>query len=220
MPANGRSTDPNPRKASVLKARNLIGLPGAALLLASCIPSVTPLYTARDVVRDPRLPGVWQEAGGKEQPDTWKFAPSNDGAYQLTVTEKKGKQGKLAAHLFKLKSEYFLDLVPTDCNHATNQADLVAFAMFPGHLLFQVPELGPELRVAPVNFDWLQKYLEQHPRALAHHREGDRLLLTARTRDLQHFVLRHLGQGELFEQPDILIRETNDPSATTPAIPQ
>ena len=197
-----------------MKRYHLLAMLGAAALLCSCIPSVNPFYTDKDLVFDPRLLGVWQDKGNTNNPDIWRFEAGTNRTYRLTVTEKGSKQGVFSACLFRLKQEFFLDLIPVECNYATNQADLVAFSMFPGHLLVRVPQIEPELKLALFDFDWLQKYLEKNPKALAHHREGDRLLLTASTRELQKFVLQHLGEGELFAQPDTMVRQTNSVSAT------
>jgi hypothetical protein len=204
-----------------MNKRNLITILGATALLCSCIPSVNPFYTARDIVFDPRLLGTWQEKDKTDKPDVWKFESTTNNVYQLTVTEKDDKQGKFDAHLFKLKEEYFLDLIPSDCEYATNQADLVAASMFPGHLLVRVSQIEPELKMAFFDFDWLQKFLEKHPKALAHHQEGDRLVLTAGTRELQKFVLQHLGEGELFEKPGDMVRLTDSaPTAAQPMSPR
>jgi hypothetical protein len=199
-----------------MKKHNLIATLGAAVLLCSCIPSVNPFYTDQDVVFDARLLGEWQEKDKSDNPDVWKFEGTTNQMYKLTITEKEGKQGTFNAHLFQLKQEYFLDLIPDDCHYATNQADLVGTSMYPGHLLVRVPQIEPELKLAFFDFGWLQKYLEKNPDELAHHREGDRLLLTADTRDLQEFVLKHLGEDELFKKPDEMIRKTD----TLPAVTQ
>jgi hypothetical protein len=204
-----------------MKYRNLIVSLGAAALLCSCIPSVNPFYTDQDIVFEPRLLGTWQDKDKADHPDVWKFVSATNKTYRLTVTEKEGKQGEFIACLFRLKHEYFLDLIPADCNYATNQAELVAFSMFPGHLLVRVPQIEPELKLAFFDFDWLQKHLEKNPKALAHHREDDRLLLTAGTRDLQQFVLQHPGEGELFAKPDTMVRQTNAaPAAALPVSKQ
>jgi hypothetical protein len=201
-----------------MKTHNLIIVAGAAVLLCSCIPSVNPFYTDSDLVFDSRLLGDWQEKDSKEEPQLWKFEKADDKACTLTVTEKENKQGKFKAHLFKLKQEYFLDLIPADCNYATNQADLVAFSMFPGHLLVRVSQLEPELKLAFFDFDWLKKYLEKNPKALAHHKENDSIVLTAGTRELQRFVLKHLGEGELFAKPGEMVRKPSAvPAVTQPA---
>lgn len=146
-----------------MKKRNLFALAAAAILLAACIPSVCPFYTDKDVVFDGRLLGEWQAKDNTNDPETWTFEKSTNNAYKLTVVEPQGKTGEFAAHLFKLKQEQFLDLIPTDCNYATNQADLVAFSMFPGHLLVNVRQIEPELSLAFCDFDWLEKYLAQNP---------------------------------------------------------
>jgi len=203
-----------------MKKYNLIAIAGAAVLLCSCIPSINPFYTVKDVVFDARLLGEWQEKDKSDNPDVWKFEGTTNKMYKLTITEKGDKQGRFNAHLFQLKQEYFLDLIPDDCNYATNQADLVTASMFPGHLLVRVPQLEPELKLAFFDFDWLQKHLEKNPKALAHHKEGDHIVLTAGTRDLQRFVLKHLGKDELFVKPDEMIRRTNSVPAATPPVSQ
>lgn len=182
-----------------MKKRNLIAFAAAAVLLAACIPSVNPFYTDKDVVFDQRLVGTWQEKGKTNSPETWTFETSTNNAFKLTVVEQ-GKSGQFSAHLFKLKQEQFLDLIPMDCNYASDQADLVAASMFPGHLLVHVVQAEPTLKMSFCNFNWLQKFLTENPKALDHHREGDRFVLTASTKELQGFVLKHSGTNELFDE--------------------
>jgi hypothetical protein len=196
-----------------MKTRTLVVLVAAALLLCSCIPSLNPFYTDRDVVQDAHLLGEWQDASQADDPDIWKFEPGEGKAYKLSVREK-GKQGVFEAHLFRLKEGYFLDLIPAECNFATNQADLVAFSMYPGHLLMRVSELEPGLKLAFFDFDWLDKYLKKNPKALTHRSEHESTVLTADTRELQRFVLAHLKEGELFGKPGELVRRTNSVSIT------
>jgi len=190
-----------------MNTRNLITFAVAALLLSGCIPSVNPFYTAKDVVFDDRLLGEWPTKDNSEA-QGWKFEKAGDDAYLLTITDEKGK-GAFNAHLFTLKQERFLDLIPADCEYATNQADLVAFSMVPGHLLVRVSQIEPELKLAFFDFDWLEKHLKANPKALAHHQEDDRVVLTAKTRELQRFVLKHLD--ELFEndEPGVMVRKPN-----------
>jgi hypothetical protein len=188
-----------------MKKRNLIAIVAAAALLAACIPSVNPFYTEKDVVLDPNLLGEWQEKDNANNPEIWKFEQSTNNAFDLTVTEE-GKTGKFRAHLFKLKQERFLDLIPTECNFATNQAYLVGFSVFPGHLLMRVGQTDPELQIAVCDYDWLGKFLQKNPKALGHHMEDENMVLTADTRDLQKFVMNHLGTNQLFKEYGTMIR--------------
>ena len=200
-----------------MKKRSLAVI-AAAALVGACIPSVNPFYTGNDVVFDTRLVGDWQEKGTANEPEVWKFTKSGTNGYALTIVEKHGKEGSFDARLFKLKDELFLDIIPTDCEYATNQADMVAASMFPGHLLIRVPQIEPELKLALFDFDWLEKFLEENPAALAHHVEkpdgkDGRFVLTASTSELQSFVLAHLGEGELFQKPGEFVRRSNTNAA-------
>src|SRR5690349_15610117 len=168
-----------------MKKRNIIVATAVALLLAACIPSINPFYTEKDVVFEKKLLGEWQEKDKADEPQIWNFEEGKDKAYKLTVTEKEGKQGEFEAHLFKLKQDCFLDIMVTEIG--TNVADLAKVSLIPGHLLLRVSQIDPELKLAMIDVDWLDKFLKEHPKALAHHRDEDRIFLTAETTDLQSF---------------------------------
>lgn len=195
-----------------MKTRNLITLASAVTLLTACIPSVNPFYTEKDLVFNPSLLGQWQALEKDDSPESWLFEKADNQDYKLTITDKDHKEGQFEARLFKLKEEQFFDLIPHDCSYATNQIDLVGASMFPGHLLVHVSQLEPKLELAFFDFDWLAKYLENNPSALAHRKQGKSLLLTAETRDLQAFVLKHVN--ECFAKPDALVRATNNAAGT------
>jgi hypothetical protein len=193
-----------------MKTAPLTLIAGILLAVTACIPSVHPFYTADDVAFDPALVGEWTATDSEDQPEQWKFErganKEDDTAYALTVTDKDGKQGHFRATLFRLKDHRFLDLIPSECNYAADQAALVGLSMVPGHLLVHVAAIEPELTMAFSDFDWLEDYLKEHPGALAHHTEEDRILLTASTRHLQRFVLKHVSGGELFSDHGRLTR--------------
>jgi len=179
-----------------------------AVFLTACVPSVNPFYTESDLVSDPRLLGEWLDKETTEQPQIWKFEKAEGKKYKLIVTEKEGKRGEFEASLFRLKQDFFLDLRPTECNYAPTQADLIAAAMIPGHLLVSVPQFEPELKLALLDLDWLQKYLEKNPAAVAHQEVDKHIFLTASTTELQRFILQHLAEGEAFAKPGEMIRKT------------
>jgi hypothetical protein len=198
-----------------MKKRNIVVSAAVALLLAACIPSINPFYTDKDVVFEKKLLGEWQDKEKADEPQIWNFEEGKDKAYKLTVTEKEGKQGEFEAHLFKLKQEYFLDIMATEIG--TNVSDLVKMSLISGHLLLRVSQIDPELKLAMTDVDWLDKHLKEHPKALAHHRDDDRIFLTAETADLQSFMLKHLGEDELFGKPGEMIRKTKKEAANEPA---
>lgn len=194
----------------------ILGLTVAAALICSCVPSINPFYTDKDVITDSHLPGTWQDMDNKDDASIWNFEDTGTNAYKLTVTESKGRSGEFSAHLFTLGTGRFLDLVPTSCDYATNQASLVGAAMIPGHLLIRVSSLEPKLHLAMCDPDWLKKFLDQNPTAIAHRDEQGLIFFTADTRELQKFILKHLAKGELFSDGGDLVRLTNG----VPAVPK
>ena len=175
--------------------RNFLFLLGVSVLaLTACIPSVNPFYTEKDLTFDDRLVGQWQA----EPNEVWKFEADGENNYKLTVAEKDNKEGEFRARLFKIEDAHYLDVIPTKCNFSNKQADMVSSAMFSGHLLMSVAQFQPDLKIAFCDYDWLQKFLKNTPSALAHRVEGDSLLITASTSDLQKFVANHAT--ELFQE--------------------
>ena len=191
------------------RARASLGavLAAATLFLAACYPSVHPYYTEKDLVFEPRLVGDWCEKERDQESAVWRFAKKDDLSYDLTIREQDGKEGQFVARFFKLKGESFLDLIPAKCDYVETQAEIVACAMVPGHLLVRVVQKDAELGLAFFDWDWLDKLLKENPQALAHLREDDRVIITAPTRALQRFVLKHVGQGEMFDDLEPMVRK-------------
>jgi hypothetical protein len=167
----------------------ILGL--AAALLAGCVTlSVYPYYTAKDVTFDPALVGVWADPGETNaNRESWTFEKVGEQAYRLTVTDK-DKHTEYDACLFQLKGYTFLDCLPrerSDC-------------LIPGHVLLRVDRLQPVLEMRLLNYDWLGKLIEKEPKAIRHVRvpghgqkaDDEMLVLTADTKELQKFVLKHL----------------------------
>lgn len=177
-------------------------------LIAACVPSVNPFYTDKDVITDARLAGTWVEDEDKDSPASWKFETATNNSYAVALTEDKGKTGKFEGHLFKLGADLFLDLTPTECEYATNQAGTVGTAMIPGHLLLRVKLEAKKLSLAFCDPDWVKKFLEKNPAAIAHRKVDGSIILTAETSALQKFVKQHLGKDELFNDGGDLKKQT------------
>ncbi|MEW5875699.1 MAG: hypothetical protein AB1752_11040 [Candidatus Zixiibacteriota bacterium] len=158
------------------------------LMLIGCIPSLHPLYTDADLVFDPALLGTWMEKSAEDE--SWTFTQTGKREYELIYTDGDGKPAPFIAHLISFDGRRFLDLYPSGDESPYNgfyQTHLV-----PAHTFMHVAEISPTLRLAMMNPAWLDSILTKHPKDLAHEREGDAVIITASTSDLQEFVLKHL----------------------------
>ena len=158
-----------------------------SILWAGCVPSWNPFYTEKDLVFDPGLVGTWRPVEAKENSkETWAFAKSGDKLYQLQQTDEEGRQATFEARLLKLKEHRFLDLHVTKVEGDDLKVNAWAsISLVPAHLLLKVEQIEPALKLSAMNPDWMQKFLKQHPDALAHRVVSDgNIVLAASTGEL------------------------------------
>ena len=184
-------------------------------LLPACVPSMNPLYTAKDLVFDPALVGVWAPNGSEE---TWRFEKVGEKRYGLTHTDDDGRKAEFEVHLVKLKKHLFLDLylVNPGGDEDWKPNNLAAFALIvrPGHMFMKVTQIEPELGISFLDPDWLEDLLKKNPKAVRHERlrfggdehDKSRLLLTAGTRELQRFVLKYAENEKAFGESSSMKR--------------
>jgi hypothetical protein len=172
-------------------------LAGAVLfMVAGCIVlSVYPFYTPKDLIFDPALAGRWAKDGTTNE--FWQFTTASEKSYTLATTDDHDTNG-FYAHLFQLKQYQFLDLITTNRD---------AQFQMPMHLITKVAHTDTGLSLHFMDFGWLAGYLETNPAALSHiivpqdpdNTNSDKMVyLTAETKDLQKFLLKHAADTNAF----------------------
>ena len=173
---------------------------GLLLSLSACVPSLHELYTEKDVIFEPALLGEWVEAKPQsESAPTLTFIKTADKEYELVSAGEKERLSYVA-HLVKLGDKVFLDVKDAP------SVDCHTLAV-PIHMFFLVSQTEPTLRMWDFNDKWLEKFLEKNPAALNHESVDRDMILTASTKELQRFVLRHLNTKDAFTDPIDYVRK-------------
>jgi hypothetical protein len=166
-------------------------------IFAGCVPSWNPLYTEKDLVFDPQLVGTWKGDDG----ETWQFEKNGDKKYRLVFADREGK-ATFIAHLMKINDRQFLDLYLHESAAEDMKINALArLTLMPVHLFLRVDQIGESLKMAVGNPEWLDNHLKANPKAIAHRRQSKRIVLTAETKDLQDFVMKHAEGEALFADP-------------------
>ena len=165
-------------------------------MLAGCVPSLNPLYTDQDLIFDSALLGVWTDKDSKE---TWAFTEAGEKEYKLLYTEEDGRKGEFKAHLLKIEGKTFLDLTPI--RPALSQNDFYKAHFLTLHTFVQVSQTAPTVQISYLEPEWLKKIIAENPNAIRHEKIGDEILLTASTKELQKFLLKHLNTEGAFAKP-------------------
>ncbi len=203
-----------------------------AALLGGCGPifSLQPLFTEENIVFDEQLLGTWVEDPNK--PETaWEFArldaadvgPLGEdlkddpkGFYRLNLTSKdadKARRGSVIACLGKLGNHMFLDVFPDKFPSGEQDMEKMPQAynvlfFVPVHTFIKVDRAGNQLKLRPTDDERFAKLLEAEPAAVKHETVDNRPILTASTKELQTFVLKHVGDDRLFAAEMTLTRKS------------
>jgi hypothetical protein len=165
------------------------------LLFSGCVTSLEPLVTDEDSIFDAELVATWNQTNGDSR---WEFE-SDDDRYRLIVTAEDGKRGEFQGRLTELDGRRYLDLKPDlDSIEALN---FYKWHLLPMHSFMRVDVTGGDMRLALMNIEWLQNYLQEHPGAIAVTEVGSRHVLSASTSELRDFVAAHAGEPEFFMDP-------------------
>jgi len=174
----------------------------AALSLTGCAPSLHPFFTDEDVVFNEALLGVWIGDSGKK----CLFTRSGDNHYELLYVE--DESARFEAQLIELGGATFLDLYP---NPPGKGNGLYSVNFVPAHTLARVTIGEDSISIAMMNGDWLKQLSDRNQLDLAHERLDDEMVaLTAPTRELRAFALKHADSKEAFCEAEVFHRLRSD----------
>jgi hypothetical protein len=191
-----------------------------AVLLGGCVPIVSlhPLASPDTLVFDQRLIGVWLEDPGPTStlsdanalPDA--LEGEGDKVYRLDFRDEEGHKGAFLACLVKLGDKLFLDVFPRTFPSGEAEAektDLPYNALFfvRAHTFIRVNEIGSQLKMRLTDDEAFKKLIEGEPNAIEFTSVDDNPVLTASTKALQAFVLKHADDDRLFTDEIVLSRK-------------
>lgn len=185
-----------------------------AALLGSCIPSLHPLYTDKELLFKENLIGTWTEEDSQ-----WVFEEGSEpNSYDLAVTDNEGK-GEFTAHLVKIDNMLFLDLFPEEPD-LEGANDFYKSHLLPVHTFIKVEQIEPILKMRMMDPEEMGDMLENDPNLIKHEIVEDRVVLTASTNQLQKFMKEHANDEGLFNEPIEMkrpeLKEPNEPSISEP----
>ncbi len=165
-------------------------LAGAAGM-TGCAPSVAihPFYTSQDLVSDLPLEGTWVGSDG----EVWQIKKSGDG-YDVAAVLAGDSKGvsEFTVHLLRLKEFEFVDV-------ASKSDPEIGVA---GHLFGKIRMEGDRLYVSTIDETWLKHLMEAGLAPQSTTGEGQQIVLTAPTSELQKFILLHAADPAAWDDDE------------------
>lgn len=198
---------------NVMKRSIVISIILLAFAMQGCIViSVHPFYRESDVVYRKELEGNWID----QDDNNWRIHrnPYKINSYELHM-KKDGREVQLLGHLFTIKDDLYLDMVPVSDN--TPEVTVFDLHMIPMHSVARVTHIdSKEVTIKWFNEEWLRKMFTENRIKISHEmlmdanpksKDDGMYLLTASTDELQGFIKKY-GRDEEAYDADLKLQLT------------
>ncbi len=197
-----------------MKKKSYLFLIAIVFLFSGCfVYSFYPLYTEDDLFPNDLLLGEWMdqdstlwkfehEIKGKSFPGLGRSVTNDSIAYSLEIKAKDDSvysKQYLVARIIKLEENYFIDFFKE--SHLDHDYDhYFDMYLFPVHVFAKLELNGNKTSIKYFNPEWLWRLIRENKIRIHHEKTDDRVLLTAKPKELQKFVLKYVNSEEAFEE--------------------
>jgi hypothetical protein len=191
-----------------MKWKNSIALLILIVSMSGCVVfSFYPIYTPKDLFPNDYLLGNYMSddsVGWRFTHDTKKvndIEQTDSTGYWLKVDENKDSSfiSTFEVHLIRIDGVLLADFILVDYPQKGNEVRMFDLHIVPVHTFAKVVISGDMLTFKWFNGDWLEKLIEGNKLRIRHENNGDLILLTAKSHELQKFVRKYLHSDDAFE---------------------
>lgn len=194
-----------------MKTRILLIVAIVAFSLSGCVIwSFYPFYSEKDLFENDILTGKWMD----EDSLVWNFTHPvikaenseliDKKLYILNLTDYDNKNTKYKVSLFKLGNTFFLDFYIEEIENwssAESKSDITWWSVhvLPVHSIAKLHFSADSLNISWFDPNWLEDQINGKKIKIRHEKNGDNLLLTAKTNDLQKMIRKYAENEEAFK---------------------
>ena len=123
------------------------------------------------------------------------------GSYKIKV-HTEGKNEFYLVHMAQIDDKIFMDVEPlSEANSNTFSDNFI-----PAHTFFKIDLIGNQLDIASFDLDKLSELFESNRVRLRHEKVNDRIVITAKPKEIQAFYAQYSKRESVFNQPDKYIK--------------
>ncbi|MEP7371847.1 MAG: hypothetical protein ABI675_00575 [Chitinophagaceae bacterium] len=185
------------------------------LFLESCLTTLHPIFTEKDLVFDPRLTGNWKKIKDSSIA-TYRQATAKDlqtlspvlqhNANKIYILEEEDAKNKTRstyyAFLVKLGKYYYLDYYPSGLKENQSADEFFAAHYIPMHSIYRVKFNGNlSFDLQQLDGGYLEKLIRNKKIRLRHEVTDDgNYVITAPTEELQQYLIKYSDVPEAYSK--------------------
>jgi len=183
------------------------------LCLAGCLTTLHPIFTAKDLITDPRLIGNWEKAKDKSkviyrQPNVNELnnlSPAlQSEAGKIYMLDEKDEQGDIRstyyAFMVKLGKYYYMDYYPASEKERQSADNFFAAHYIPMHSIYRIEfKNNNSFDVRRLDGGYLEKLIKNKQIRIRHEvMEDGGIFITAPTEELQQYLIKYSDVPEAY----------------------
>ena len=183
------------------------------LCLAGCLTTLHPIFTAKDLITDPRLIGNWEKAKDKSkviyrQPNVNELnnlSPAlQSEAGKIYMLDEKDEQGDIRstyyAFMVKLGKYYYMDYYPASEKERQSADNFFAAHYIPMHSIYRIEfKNSNSFNVQRLDGGYLEKLIKNKQIRIRHEvMEDGGIFITAPTEELQQYLIKYSDVPEAY----------------------
>jgi len=185
------------------------------LLLGSCLTTLHPIFTEKDLVSDPRLNGKWSN---KEDGSTASYRPAQisdvksfstsmqRNVSKIYMLDERDAQGLLKskqyAFMVRLGKYYYMDFYPAGLKHADNVEKFFAAHYIPMHSIYRIRfKDDHSFEIQQLDAGYLENLIKNKKIRIRHEvTEDGNYVITAPTEELQKYIIKYSEVPEAYSK--------------------
>ena len=187
-------------------------------LLSSCLYTLHPIFTEKDLVFDNRLLGSWQKdkdgslaiyekiSSGELGDFSEKLKQNADKIYMVTLKEADGNiKEKYLGFLVKLDGNYYMDFYPSESGPTKNMDDFFKLHFVKLHSVYKI-QFGNDHSFELKQFDdsFMKNLVDNKQIRIKHEVMDDgSYLITASTEELQQYIIKYNDVSDAYDKDGI-----------------
>jgi len=183
------------------------------LCLAGCLTTLHPIFTAKDLITDPRLIGNWEKAKDKtkviyRQPNANELSNLSPAlqseAGKIYMLDEEDERGGIRstnyAFMVKLGKYYYMDYYPASEKERRSADNFFAAHYIPMHSIYRIEfKNNNSFDVQRLDGGYLEKLIKNKQIRIRHEvMEDGGIFITAPTEELQQYLIKYSDVPEAY----------------------